>query len=996
MKTALRFRGGLALLVGLILIPAAAAEDEQLQIAKDLFNQQEYIAAQEVLLKVDREQLSEDEAKAYDHLLKLLPQAIQGSKKAKQDMADANKAYEAGRWEEAREFYTRVLDNEYALEALRDEAETQQQRIAEKMELSEAAKPTGPLPEQPPAEPEQPPAEPEQPPAEPELRPEAKPEVAEPAAQPPPPGPRRRTLLDELRARDDLLWQRAVAKMQEAAQKAGEAVAAERFDEARQLAESALQVIEANRAYAQPASKYEAARAIALDLKKTVAEEYDRWSREQAEKQRIAIAEQIEKRRQSQERQRREKVEQLFNTARQLQKEQRFREAAEAMRQVLILDSANARASYWLDVYEDFSSFFGQKEIAREIGRQTQHVLQQADEARIPWSQDILYPKNWMEIVARRAGIEGGVGPEEDFELNRMLESVQSEIDFEEQPFDQVIDFLTDLNQMNIAVDWEDLQHNGIDRDKPISIRLRDVSLRTVLSEVLTQVGGDVPLSFSVGEGLLRIATKEKLDRNKYILVYDVRDLIVRIPRFTNAPRLDLPGQSTGTIDTAGGSSRGSLFGSEGSATVAGTGRDDEPNEEIVEEIMDIVRTTVEPDSWRETGGGDGALRELNGQLIVYNTSEAHRQARALLQQLREARALMIGVESRFLIVSSNFLEEIGVDLDFVFNSGSAGFDPAFTPAGAPITDPFTGAQVLVPRPFSRIGVVPAVPALGGGPFAGQAIPVQPYGHAGFVPTGTGIIPQFSEMSPITGQQGSLNLADPRQLNTGIPGSFAREGLLPALNIAGSYLDNLQVDFLIRATQANKRSSVVQAPRLMMFNGQRAWVAVVRNRQYVSSVTPSVAQGAVGVQPVAAFIQSGSSLDVEGTISADRKYVTITVRTGLSQEPTFTRFEVQRASGNSPGIFILLPDQETRGIRTTVSVPDGGTVLLGGLKQVGEIEIEAGVPILSKIPILKRAFTNTTKVMDTQTLLILLKAKILIQREAEEEAFPTLSSLRPG
>ena len=83
-------------------------------------------------------------------------------------------------------------------------------------------------------------------------------------------------------------------------------------------------------------------------------------------------------------------------------------------------------------------------------------------------------------------------------------------------------------------------------------------------------------------------------------------------------------------------------------------------------------------------------------------------------------------------------------------------------------------------------------------------------------------------------------------------------------------------------------------------------------------------------------------------------------------------------------------------IRTTVSVPDGGTVLLGGLKQVGEVEIEAGVPILSKIPILKRAFTNSTMVEDTQTLLILLKAKILIQKEAEEEAFPTLTSIRPG
>jgi general secretion pathway protein D len=424
---------------------------------------------------------------------------------------------------------------------------------------------------------------------------------------------------------------------------------------------------------------------------------------------------------------------------------------------------------------------------------------------------------------------------------------------------------------------------------------------------------------------------------------------------------------------------------------------DDEPESDMADQIMDLVRTTVEPDSWRETGGGEGALRELNGQLIVYNTSEAHQQVRSLLSQLREARARMVAVEARYLMVGSNFLEEIGVDLDFVFNSASAGFDPAFNTQGAPITDPFSGAQVLIPRPYSQIGLMPAIPpGLGGGTLGSQVTPVQPYGHPGFVPTGTGIIPHFSDMTPITAQQGSYSLADPRSLATGIPGTFAREGLTPALTLAGSFLDNLQVDFLIRATQANKRSSIVQAPRVMMWNGGAAQLAVTRTRQYVSSVTPSVAEGAVGVQPVLQAAPSGTSLWVSGAISADRRYVTLEVSTQLADEPSFERFEVQRASGNSPGIFILLPDRVGRSVRTMVSVPDGGTVLLGGLKQVGEIEVEAGVPILSKIPILKRAFTNTTMVKDTQTLLILLKAKILIQKEAEEEAFPTLSSLSPG
>ena len=993
MKKALRHGSGLAFILLLALNPISRAEDEQLSLARNLFEMQNYVAAQEALTEVNRDKLSDDEVKVYDELLKELPTAIQGAAKAEQDMADGQKAFDDGMWTDAEATYKRVIENKYANGGQLVKAREQCQLIKEKMELAEAAKPTGPVQKEAeePAEP-QPEAGVAEQPQEP-AQVEAKP--AEVQAAPTAETPQRRTLVDDLRARDELLWQRAVAKMQEAVQKADEAILAENFEEARQLAESAIQVIEANRAYAQPASKYEIARKAAQDLKASVAAEYDRWSRAEAERQRLAIAEQIRIRNQLQEQQRKEKVDQLFKTARELSREQRFREAAEAMQQLLILDPGNDDAAYYLEIYEDYWSLNEQKATAREVSRQTRQILQQADEVRIPWSNDILYPKNWLEISAKRAGIEGSVSGDFNFELNRSLESIQPEIRFDEQPFDEVVNLLNENNDLNIAVDWDDLTSRGVMRDKPISLKLKDVKLRTVLSEVLNQVGGDVPLKYSVGEGLVRVASKDKLDRDKYILVYDIRDLIVDIPRFVEAPKLD-PGRDFSGLDNT--LSTPDMFRQwRGDDHLESAQKLLDSSEQIVDKIETIIRGSVEPDSWRDSGG-DASLHELNGQLIVYNTSEAHAQTRALLSQLREARALMIGVESRFLIVSSNFLEELGVDLDFVFNQGSAGYDPAFTTgtAGiAPITDPFTGAQVLIPRPYSYAGITPAVPGLGGGAMA-QITPLQPYGNAGYVPTGTGISPHFNELSPITAQQSSLSMTDPSTLNTGIPGSFAREGLSPAMNIAGSFLDNLQVDFLIRATQANRRSSVVQAPRLMMFNGQRAWVAVTRNRQYVSTVTPSVAEGAVGVQPQQASSASGTSLDVEGTISADRKYVTLTVRTGIATEASFERFEVQRASGNSPGIFILLPDQEFRSIRTTVSVPDGGTVLLGGLKQIGEIEVEAGVPILSKIPILKRAFTNTTKVKDTQTLLMLLKAKILIQKEAEEEAFPTLSSSISG
>ncbi|MBI5864099.1 MAG: hypothetical protein HZB38_06290 [Planctomycetes bacterium] len=805
------------------------------------------------------------------------------------------------------------------------------------------------------------------------------------------------TIIDDARMQDDLLWQRAVARMEDAIAKAAVAVEENRYDDATQLAAQAVQLIEANRAYAQPPSKYEDARAHVLEAKDAIEAAIAQSKAGAAEAEQGEIAKRIAERRRILETQRREKIEQLFATAEQLRKEQRFTEAAESMRQILYLDAGNSQALHLVDIYEQGASLFEQRQINREYDRQFQRALLDAEEVKIPWGSDILYPRNWPEISARRDRIETSTA-DEDGELNGRLHDTLPEVSFQDEPVEKAIEFLQSVGDVNIAVDWDDLENNGVSRDKPVSLKLKDVSLRTVLTQVLSQAGGDVAVGYQAKDGLLRIASKEKLDRNKFIQVYDIRDLIVDIPKFADAPLVDnhqpIAGFQNAERLFGGSLADVSYSGSRSESENTPMGRIDksDPSRAHVVSLLDLIRVSVLPDSWRETGGGDGALRELNGNLIVYNTSDAHRQVRDLLSQLREMRALMIGIEARFLVLTSNFLEEIGVDLDFVFNQGTAGIDRAFS-AGAPTIDPFTGAPVLIPRQFTRGGFVPAIPGIGGGPLGNQIVPDQPYGLPAGVPPPGGIAPSFQNVTPITAQQGSLPLVDPNAFNTGVPGSLAQAAsLAPALNIAGSFLDNLQVDFLIRATQANRRSSVVQAPRLMMFNGQRAWVAVTRIRQYVSTVNPQVGTQAVGVQPVPAFANSGTSLDVEGTISNDRKYVTITVRSGLATEPRFDRFEVQRASGNSPGIFILLPDQETRSIRTTVSVPDGGTALLGGLKQVGEVEAEAGIPILSKIPVLKRAFTNTSTVKDAQTLLILLKAKILIQSEAEEEAFPTFSA----
>jgi type II secretory pathway component GspD/PulD (secretin) len=91
-----------------------------------------------------------------------------------------------------------------------------------------------------------------------------------------------------------------------------------------------------------------------------------------------------------------------------------------------------------------------------------------------------------------------------------------------------------------------------------------------------------------------------------------------------------------------------------------------------------------------------------------------------------------------------------------------------------------------------------------------------------------------------------------------------------------------------------------------------------------------------------------------------------------------------------------LPELEGSQIATTVSVPDKGTILLGGQRLMNEFEVEAGVPILSKIPIVQRFFVNRVTDKTELTSILLIRPEIIIQQENESILFPGLGEQLGG
>lgn len=93
----------------------------------------------------------------------------------------------------------------------------------------------------------------------------------------------------------------------------------------------------------------------------------------------------------------------------------------------------------------------------------------------------------------------------------------------------------------------------------------------------------------------------------------------------------------------------------------------------------------------------------------------------------------------------------------------------------------------------------------------------------------------------------------------------------------------------------------------------------------------------------------------------------------------------QQGQGGGGGATTLQqPIIETINVTTTVSVPDGGTVLLGGIKRLKEGRNMTGVPILNKIPYISRLFKNSGVGRETESLMLMVTPRIIIFEEEEE------------
>jgi type II secretory pathway component GspD/PulD (secretin) len=207
----------------------------------------------------------------------------------------------------------------------------------------------------------------------------------------------------------------------------------------------------------------------------------------------------------------------------------------------------------------------------------------------------------------------------------------------------------------------------------------------------------------------------------------------------------------------------------------------------------------------------------------------------------------------------------------------------------------------------------------------------------------------------------------------------------------------------MEAAQGDQRTNLMQAPKLTLFNGQTAMINVTDFQFLLTSIQPINVGSLLFFAPINTPIPLGIGMTVNAVVSADRRFVRLTLVPTITsiapniglfpiQVPIQSVFDVGANGGTVSGqlqnvfqVFLQQPNLTAITVMTTVSVPDGGTVVLGGVKTLVEARNEFGPPILSQIPYLSRLFRNTSYGRETRTLMIMVTPRIIINEEEEEQ-----------
>ncbi|MCB9883253.1 MAG: hypothetical protein H6834_15800 [Planctomycetes bacterium] len=605
-----------------------------------------------------------------------------------------------------------------------------------------------------------------------------------------------------------------------------------------------------------------------------------------------------------------------------------YDKAEDALQKVLRRKPEHEGAQELLEIVQRTSVDEEQMELRRRFKIEWVKTFEEIIHSDLPQTDVIMHEdlEHWRKVAARMPLTLGDTDTGELDERTRSIRRhigastlMPSEIDDEIETVTEVFETIGKKIGVDIQPGWgEDEAPETGSPKRFLGLVGGSMSVQQWLDNLPLTASR---LHYRIKNGVIQIMPREQFLRENMILrMYEVREIVRNVAYY---PTKEI---NLGSSD-------------------ADAGFEEEPPEAPLiadpDSLPDLIQNNIAPGGW-----DDGVCEVIaGGTLVVKHTPDVHAQVAELLSGLRGATRMMVDIQSRFLRVEDNFLEDIGIDLRGLGDdSGGAG-------------EPGKGTELF----FDDFGDNP-----------GSALDPGPPGTGNDL----GIYYNNGSNGDILGR--TENLYD---IGLGNENVLTNSG---GFSVQYTLLDDTQVEAILRAVSKSERLELVTAPRLLVFNTERANMSVTNQVSYVGDFDVEIAQAAAIADPVVDVITDGVILDVTPIISADRRFITLelrpTVATLLRPIP-----EITTSLGVGSPVTLQLPELEIQRIRTTVTLPDGGTLLLGGQHIAEKQDLQSGIPILSEIPVISFFFSRKGRYTSYRKLMILVKAQIIIPEEHEPD-----------
>jgi general secretion pathway protein D len=207
------------------------------------------------------------------------------------------------------------------------------------------------------------------------------------------------------------------------------------------------------------------------------------------------------------------------------------------------------------------------------------------------------------------------------------------------------------------------------------------------------------------------------------------------------------------------------------------------------------------------------------------------------------------------------------------------------------------------------------------------------------------------------------------------PGQILSTAAIPGLQglaIYGKIGDALSV--FIRALDTRSHFTILARPAVYTANNKRAVIASGQQVPIPGTTLSNVGTSSTGV------VSTNNVASVESTIQYEDVELRLEVipLINSNNEVTLKIAQINDSLGSNVNISgNEVPIIDSQRLTTTVTIPNGATVVLGGLIQENIEKTDNGIPYIDNIPYLGHLFKYTTRVKNRTELLIFIQPTIV-------------------